>query len=128
MRPILFLLSLVAIAVMIIAATQLFLDKRDNPELYRFKIGSYEAYQQTIRPVYNAGDFYIVEITEPLKIDLSFEQFQADVEKHNILVNEHYRDFISMKFYLLLLSLAFYMGVRMVDLEIENSQLRKKIS
>ncbi len=127
MRVLLFVASLVVVVFLVVDAVQLGFDKRENPELYGYRVGSYEAYQQTIRPVTNTGDFFRVDITEPLILNLTFEQFQAEVVEHNRLADVHYREFISMKFYLLLLSLAVWLTLRNIDLELDNAQLAKKL-
>lgn len=127
MRLILFFASLAAVVALVVFAVQLQLDRNANPELYGFRTGGYEAYQQTIRPVYNTGDFYIVEITKPLQVNMSFEEFTAEVVEHNRLADEHYRDFISVKFYLFLLTLAVWLAIRMIDLEVDNAEMAKKL-
>lgn len=126
-RGFLFFLGLAAVISLVVNAIDLGLDKRANPELYGFRIGGEAAYQYAISPVVAYGGAFVIDITDPLILNLSFEDFEAGVQLQNDQANLHYREFISVKFYLIMLSVLVWLAIRMIDLEVDNARLSKKL-
>jgi len=131
MRLFLYLLTYIVVIGMVVNGAQILWDKNFNGDLYYFKVGSYEAYIAETSIVGGSGE-YLIEITEPIEVKEleTYDEFQAEITEHNLVALEHYRDFISQRFYVMMLLLASYLGINNLILrydirELENGKRKK---
>ncbi len=128
MRTLLYLLTWIVVLGMMVNGAQILWDKYNNQEKYYFKTAGYEAYIKETSIVGGSGEYFI-EITEPVEVKAlqTYEEFQAEITAHNLVAYRHYKDFVSQRFYIMMLLLAAYLGLNNMILRYDIKELGNKV-